>query len=116
MRYLLLFVATAALHAAAIDSRLFSGLEYRSIANYLQGQMTKEEMIEELAAKTRQFAKRQRLWLKHDPTIQWLPFPVDTENAIKLAVQFLDPTLTNAVISPTITPLVAKTTFHRMGL
>jgi tRNA A37 N6-isopentenylltransferase MiaA len=46
-------------------------------------------MIEELAAKTRQFAKRQRLWLKHDPAIVWLPFPVDINNAIEKVEKFL---------------------------
>lgn len=65
------------------------GLEYRSIASFLQGHITKDVMVEELAAKIRQFAKRQRLWLKNDPSIIWLPFPVDNANAVKLVEQFL---------------------------
>ncbi len=47
------------------------GLEYRYIAKYLQKELTKEEMIEQLAAKTRQFAKRQRSWLRRTKTIHW---------------------------------------------
>jgi tRNA dimethylallyltransferase len=70
------------------------GLEYRSIASYLQGHVVKEAMIEELAAKTRQFAKRQRLWLKHDQTIIWLPFPVDTAEASRKVADFLKSTPT----------------------
>jgi tRNA dimethylallyltransferase len=80
------------LHESGVSwARMASfGLEYRSIASYLQGHLTKDAMIEELAAKIRQFAKRQRLWLKHDQSIIWLPFPVDTEQAIRLVDQFLN--------------------------
>ena len=82
----------ALLHSNGVSwERMASfGLEYRSIASYLQGHITKDAMIEELAAKTRQFAKRQRLWLKHDQSIIWLPFPVDIENAATLVREFLD--------------------------
>lgn len=47
------------------------GLEYRYIAKYLQGEMTKEAMVQELETKTRQFAKRQLTWLKKDKEIEW---------------------------------------------
>lgn len=65
------------------------GLEYRYIARYLQNQLTKEEMITELTNKSRQFAKRQRVWLKRDKTINWLPFPAHCAQAIKLIETFL---------------------------
>lgn len=65
------------------------GLEYRYIALYLQNKLTKEEMIEQLTNKSRQFAKRQRVWLKRDPNIHWIPFPADTTTAIKLVDTFL---------------------------
>ncbi len=65
------------------------GLEYRYIARYLQKQIDKETMIEELITKTRQFAKRQKTWLKRDETIVWLPFPVDTNHAMNLVEEFL---------------------------
>lgn len=81
-----------ALHESGVSwERMASfGLEYRSISSYLQGNLTKDAMIEELATKTRQFAKRQRLWLKHDQSIVWLPFPVDTDKAIAQVKQFLN--------------------------
>lgn len=47
------------------------GLEYRYISRYLQGMMSYEDMIEELAIKSRQFAKRQMTWLKRDQSIEW---------------------------------------------
>lgn len=66
------------------------GLEYRYIGRYLQGQMSKEEMIEELMTKTRQFAKRQKTWLKRDETTKWLEFPVDIEKAKDLVREFIE--------------------------
>lgn len=47
------------------------GLEYRYIASYLQGLVGKEEMLEELETKIRQYAKRQMTWLKRDADIKW---------------------------------------------
>lgn len=47
------------------------GLEYRYISRHLRGLMEYDEMVSELAVKTRQFAKRQMTWLKRDKTIQW---------------------------------------------
>lgn len=47
------------------------GLEYRYIASYLQGKLTKDEMLLQLEAKSRQFAKRQMTWLKRDQDIEW---------------------------------------------
>ncbi len=55
------------------------GLEYRYISRYLRGLLTYETMIDELATKTRQFAKRQNTWLKRDPSIIWVnPAEIDT--------------------------------------
>lgn len=79
------------LHQAGISfKRLESfGLEYRSIASYLKGQIRKENMIEELVTKTRQFAKRQKTWLKRDNSIVWLEFPADKKKALGLVEDFL---------------------------
>lgn len=65
------------------------GLEYRHIAYFLQNKLTRDEMIEQLTNKSRQFAKRQRVWLKRDKNIHWLPFPAHTATAIELVEQFL---------------------------
>ncbi len=65
------------------------GLEYRCVARYLQNALTKDEMITELTNKSRQFAKRQRVWLKRDKNIHWLPFPANNKDAILLVEQFL---------------------------
>lgn len=65
------------------------GLEYRYIAYYLQNKLSRDEMIKQLTNKSRQFAKRQRVWLKRDPSINWLPFPADVTVATELVEKFL---------------------------
>lgn len=62
-----------ALHAAGVTWQRLAefGLEYRYIAKYLQGNCTKEELELELETKIKQFAKRQKTWLKRDETIEW---------------------------------------------
>jgi tRNA dimethylallyltransferase len=40
------------------------GLEYRYIANYVQGKISKEKMLEELEMAIWHYAKRQRTWFK----------------------------------------------------
>jgi len=52
------------------------GLEYRYIAKYLKSQksdeeFSKEEMLETLENKIRQFSKRQMTWWKKDERIEW---------------------------------------------
>jgi len=52
------------------------GLEYRFVSQYLQGKLTKVEMIEKLAIAIHQFAKRQltwfRRWEKQGRSIKWI--------------------------------------------
>lgn len=47
------------------------GLEYRYIAQHLQGNLTYDEMVVELEIKIRQYAKRQSTWLRKDKEIEW---------------------------------------------
>lgn len=65
------------------------GLEYRYITKYLQKEISYAEMIEQLFAKIRQFAKRQRTWLKRDEDIIWKPFPVTVASIQKDLNNFL---------------------------
>ena len=50
------------------------GLEYRYVSRFLQGKITKGEMIEELEIKITQFAKRQMTWFKRDESTKWFYF------------------------------------------
>ena len=47
------------------------GIEYRYLAEYLQGKISEEEMQLHIKTKSMQYAKRQMTWLKRDATIQW---------------------------------------------
>lgn len=51
------------------------GLEYRSVARYLQGKISKAELIKELETDIWHFAKRQRTWFKRNKKIVWLNEP-----------------------------------------
>ena len=48
------------------------GLEYRYGALYLQGKITKKEMIEKLNIESWHYAKRQKTWFKRDKDIIWI--------------------------------------------
>ncbi|EKE00626.1 MAG: hypothetical protein ACD_21C00308G0009 [uncultured bacterium] len=50
---------------------------YRQVWQYLAGQVTHEQMLEQIPIATRQLAKRQMTWLRSWPEVQWF----DSENA-----------------------------------
>ncbi len=62
------------------------GLEYRSLAYYLQGQVSKEDFIVQLETTIRNYTKRQLRWFKRNPDIHWVE---NKEDALKLVRQFL---------------------------
>ena len=47
------------------------GLEYRYMARYLSGQITLDQMIDELNTKIWQFARRQKTWFRRNKDIKW---------------------------------------------
>ncbi len=77
--------------AAEVDAKRLEdfGLEYRYLTKYLLQEISYEEMVEELFAKSRQFAKRQRTWLKRDSSIIWKQFPVTVEQVETEVTEFL---------------------------
>ncbi len=58
------------------------GLEYRHLAYFLQGKITKQEMLDKLEHEINQYAKRQMTWFKRDPRTYWFP---GLEKALKSA-------------------------------
>jgi tRNA dimethylallyltransferase len=48
------------------------GLEYRYVSYYLQGKLSKNEMVEKLNTEIWHFAKRQNTWFKRDKNIIWI--------------------------------------------
>ncbi len=63
------------------------GLEYRYVSRYLQGLIGYDEMVAELATKSRQYAKRQLTWLKRDQSIHW--FTRDDQEVFETVRRFL---------------------------
>lgn len=61
------------LHASGVSwQRLENfGLEYRHIAEFLQGKISEDEMKDILKTKIWQYAKRQRTWFRRDERINW---------------------------------------------
>ena len=47
------------------------GLEYRYVAQYLQKQTTKSQMVDQLETAIWHYAKRQLTWFKRDKNIKW---------------------------------------------
>ncbi len=60
------------------------GLEYRYVSYFLQGKLTKEEMIEKLNTEIWHFAKRQKTWFKRDKSIIWINSLEKNEKALAL--------------------------------
>ncbi|OGZ18063.1 MAG: tRNA (adenosine(37)-N6)-dimethylallyltransferase MiaA [Candidatus Nealsonbacteria bacterium RBG_13_37_56] len=58
------------------------GLEYKYIAFFLQGELTKQEMIEKLQKEIEHYAKRQMTWFKRDPRIVWVKNYSQAKNLI----------------------------------
>ncbi len=53
------------------------GLEYRYITRYLQGELTYEQMIDELGRAIKRFAKRQMTWFRREENLHWLDMTAD---------------------------------------
>jgi len=73
------------LHENGISwKRMYSfGLEYRYVSLYLQGKMTKNEMIEKIKTETWHYAKRQKTWFKRDLNTIWID-PQKNNEKIKI--------------------------------
>lgn len=60
------------------------GLEYRYLAKYLQGKLSREEMVEKLQKKIEHYAKRQMTWFKRNKKIHWIKNYKEAEKLIRL--------------------------------
>ena len=61
------------------------GLGYKEVVEYLQGKVSKEEMIENIKRETRRYAKRQMTWFRKNKQTIWL----DTENTKQNNLQII---------------------------
>lgn len=63
-----------ALHAAGFGPQLepMTGHGYREAARHLAGQWSRDEALDVMVRRTRQYAKRQMTWFRRDARITWL--------------------------------------------
>lgn len=59
------------------------GLEYKYISLFLQGRLSKTEMIDQLKSAIHKFSKRQMTWFKKDTRINWITSQSEAERLVK---------------------------------
>lgn len=64
------------------------GLEYRFLAQFLQGEIPKDEMLRDLETAIKNYAKRQMVWFKRDKNIHWFA-PSDASKSFETVKEFL---------------------------
>ena len=65
------------------------GLGYKEVGDYLNNNLSKEEMIEKLKMETRRYAKRQMTWFKKNKETYWIDGENKLEDNIKIIEKFI---------------------------
>ena len=63
------------------------GLGYKEVVEYLDGNCSKEEMIENIKMQTRRYAKRQLTWFRKNKDTQWIDGTNDIQNNINIILE-----------------------------
>lgn len=63
------------------------GLGYKEVVEFLQGNISKEEMVEKIKLETRHYAKRQLTWFRKNKETIWLDGQKDLEKNIKIIME-----------------------------
>ena len=63
------------------------GLGYKEVVEYLNGDISKEEMIEKIKQETRRYAKRQMTWFRKNKQTIWIDGQDDIQNNIKIILE-----------------------------
>ena len=64
-------------------------LGYRDVLRFVDGELTRDDAIAEIALRTRQFSRRQRTWLRGFPDVRWFPAPQTNKDLKALAPEVL---------------------------
>jgi tRNA dimethylallyltransferase len=70
------------------NSPPLSTIGYREVAAFIAGEMTLEAAVDLAKRKTRQFAKRQLTWFRHQPEVTWVDADHGAEQALKRFTEF----------------------------
>lgn len=63
------------------------GLGYKEVVEYLNNNISKEEMIQKLKTETRRYAKRQLTWFRRNKNIIWLDGENDIQKNINIILE-----------------------------
>ena len=63
------------------------GLGYKEVVEYLNGDCTKQEMIEKIKQETRRYAKRQLTWFRRLENVTWLNGLDDIDKNIDIIME-----------------------------
>ena len=63
------------------------GLGYKEVVEYLDGKLTKEEMIDKIKMETRRYAKRQLTWFRKYDNLTWINGLDDIQNNINIILE-----------------------------
>ena len=66
------------------------GLGYKEVEEFLEGHLTKEEMIEKIKMETRRYAKRQMTWFRKNKQTMWLDGQAKVEDNIDIILKKLN--------------------------
>jgi len=66
------------------DLPALSGIGYRQIISYLNGDRTKNEALDLLKRDSRRYAKRQMTWFKRDRRIKWIKTNKEADELVKI--------------------------------
>ena len=61
-----------ALRSVGFSRSAGQALGYKEIGAYLEGRIGKDEAIDMIITRTRQFAVRQERWFRRDPRVRWI--------------------------------------------
>jgi tRNA dimethylallyltransferase len=64
-------------------------LGYREVIDHTDGLIDRAELVETVVVRTRQFARRQRTWLKRFPEIAWVDAPEHEDDVERAALETL---------------------------
>lgn len=66
------------------------GLGYKEVVEYLEGNVTKEEMIENIKRETRRYAKRQMTWFRKNKQTIWLDGQADIKENTNIILERME--------------------------
>jgi tRNA dimethylallyltransferase len=86
---------TRALLARGVPAgaRPFQSLGYRQVLEHLRGERDEEATRALVVRETRQYARRQLIWFRKEPNLDWITGPGDRPGAFEAAVRIIGPRL-----------------------